>query len=80
MVKDTAPRTPKTGNVAAARGDCKRKTGRVRVVIWSMLIQAHDDPYSKQHIFLKVAAIFPNNDIKCEVNKIRRKFMQPRWD
>ena len=35
------------------------------------VIDTHDDPCLKEHKFLKAPAIFPNNGIKCEVNKAR---------
>ena len=35
------------------------------------MIEGANDPRLKEHKFLTAPAIFPNNDIRCEVNKIR---------
>ena len=35
------------------------------------VIQTEEDPRLRESAFLTAPAIFPNNDIKCEVNKIR---------
>ena len=37
----------------------------------SRVIQGEDDPRLREKRFLEAPAIFQNNDIKCEVNKIR---------